>query len=229
MKTSHRKTRSAVLAAAVVLAPAGASAYVLLSPARHFASTPIQVCVRSPGHVSVTASDPDQGVTSTIHALEGTHALLAGTGWNVGRLAPLVQNAPCTTPWVLGDGNPTIAFDQMISGSCGGSCLAATFVGYFDCDPLLPDGHCVIDDADVETRRNRADRHGGPFYSLYEPCTAGREWNLEAVMVHEQGHQIGLDHSSIASATMYPTVVSCDSGNAVLAPDDLAGRDVLYP
>lgn len=224
-----KRALTVFLIAATVLAPAIAYTYTLLSPARHWASTPVQVCVNSPGHVSITADDPDGGITATIQALNNSHPLLAGTGWNVTAAGQVVNAIQCTTAWALGDGIPTIAFNEMIKGTCSGSCLAATFTGYYHCDPALPDGHCVIDDADVETRRNKADKFGGPYYSLYENgCTSGREWNIEAIMVHEVGHVLGLGHSNVVGATMYPSVSSCNSGPATISQDDIDGLRALY-
>jgi matrix metalloproteinase-8 (neutrophil collagenase) len=113
----------------------------------------------------------------------------------------VVEAIPCDAPWVLGDGTPTIAFDEKIPGTCSGSCLAATFVGFYDCD----------------------------YYSLYEPCWSGKEWNIEAIMVHEVGHVLGLGHTDVSGATMYPSVSSCKSNPATIESDDAAGLGALYP
>jgi len=216
------KAKWAITVSVLLLLPAAASTFVLLSPARHWASVPVTICVKSPGHASITANDPDGGVTATINAIN--------SGWNGVMTAGTVVNAQaCNTPWALGDGIPTIAFDQLVNGACSGSCLAVTFVGYYDCDPSLPDGHCEIVDADVLTRRNRTDRYGGPYYSESEvDCRSGREWNIEAIMVHEVGHVLGIGHSSVAGATMYPSVSSCNSSGATIEADDRAALDVLY-
>lgn len=224
--------RRVLLMAGLVLAVLGSTVaytYTLLQPVRHWASTPVHICVKSPGHVSITSADPDKGVTATIKALNGTHPKLSGTGWNVTSSGAVVNATTCSTSWKLGDGIPTIAFNEMIKGTCTGSCLAATFTGYYHCqDPLHPDGHCLIDDADVETRPNKIDAFGGPYYSLYEPCTSGREWDIEAIMIHEAGHQLGLGHSSVVGATMYPSVSSCNKNAATISSDDAAALDVLY-
>jgi len=239
MNNAKRRRFVTALLASSVLAPTAAFTYTLLNPVRHWLSTPVRICVQGPGHVSVTSADLDQGVTATLQALNGTH-LLAGTGWNVtpvGAVTEAVMVSPeavsagvCSASWKLGDGKPTIAFDEKIKGTCSGSCLAATFIGYYHCnDPLHPDGHCAIDDADVETRRNKSDRLGGPYYSLYESgCTRGGEWNLEAIMVHEVGHVLGLGHSADPSATMYPSVSSCNASPATIASDDILGLGALY-
>ena len=222
------KAKWAITVSVLLLLPAAASTFVLLSPARHWPPVPVTICVKTPGHASITASDPDGGVTATINAINN--------GWN-GTSAGQVVNAinaaddpiACGNGWSLGDGIPTIAFDQLVNGACSGSCLAVTFVGYYDCDPSLPDGHCEIVDADVLTRRNRTDRYGGPYYSESEvDCRSGREWNIEAIMVHEVGHVLGIGHSSVAGATMYPSVSSCNSSGATIEADDRAALDVLY-
>lgn len=215
----------------LLLVPLVAQTYTLLQPTRHWRSTPVQICVNSPGHVSITANDTDQGITATIEALNGTHSRLAATGWNtVPSVGTVVNASACNTPWRLGDGVPTIAFTEMISGTCSGSCLAATFTGYYHCnDPFHPDGHCLIDDADVETRRNRTDKAGGPYYSLYESgCKVAKEWNIEGIMVHEVGHVLGLGHSNVSGATMYPSVSSCQPAPATIAADDASALDALY-
>ena len=226
------KAKWAIIVTGLLLMPAAAYTYTLLSPTRHWASVPVTVCVMPPGHASITANDPDGGVTATINALNGN----AGMGWN-GTLAGWVVNAvnaannsaTCGTEWRLGDGIPTIAFDEKIKGACSGSCLAATFVSYYECNNAFPDGHCKILDSDVLTRRNRADKSGGPYYSLYESsCTSGWEYNVEAIMVHEVGHVLGIGHSNVSGATMYPSVSSCNSSGATIEADDIAALDMLY-
>jgi hypothetical protein len=226
-----RPGRRFVIAAGTVAAligPGPVDPFTLLQPARHWAAVPVQLCVNSPGHRSITANDPDGGVTATTQALNNAHPLLGGTGWNVTSVGTVVNAAGCTSAWRLGDGTPSIAFTEMIKGTCKGSCLAATFTGFYHCDPALPDGHCVIDDADVETRSNKSDKFGGPYYSLHEPCTKGREWNIEAIMVHEVGHVLGLGHSDVAGSTMAPSLASCTADSATPSADDAAALDALY-
>ena len=47
-------------------------------------------------------------------------------------------------------------------------------------------------------------------------------------MAHEVGHVIGIGHSNVSGATMYPSVSACNTGNRTLASDDFAARDNLY-
>lgn len=211
-----------IIAVVVTLMPAAAYTYTLLSPLRHWTSLPVTICVKTPGHVSI--ADGDGGVAATIGAINSQDA------WN-GTIRGVVDatNDCATQAWQLGDGQPTIALGEVVKGACSGSCLAVTFVGYYDCDPLV-NGFCAIVDADVQTRKNRADKWGGPYYSLSETggCTAGREWNIESIMVHEVGHVLGIGHTDVAGATMYPSISSCNDSKRQIAQDDKDALDALY-
>jgi len=59
-------------------------------------------------------------------------------------------------------------------------------------------------------------------------CTGTGEY-IENVATHEFGHMQGLAHSSVLSATMYPTMGGCDQTMETLDPDDIAGIEALYP
>jgi hypothetical protein len=64
-------------------------------------------------------------------------------------------------------------------------------------------------------------------YTWTTGCTAQPgAYDLESVILHENGHVAGLDHSTDRSAVMYPSyqTARCD-----LAPDDQAGLRTLYP
>ncbi|KAK4773855.1 hypothetical protein SAY87_028874 [Trapa incisa] len=51
--------------------------------------------------------------------------------------------------------------------------------------------------------------------------------DLESVAVHEIGHLLGLGHSSVTGAIMYPTI-SAQTRKVDLAADDIQGIQVLY-
>ena len=59
-------------------------------------------------------------------------------------------------------------------------------------------------------------------------CTGTGEY-IENVGTHEFGHMQGLAHSSVLTATMYPTMGGCDQTMESLDPDDISGIEALYP
>ena len=65
------------------------------------------------------------------------------------------------------------------------------------------------------------------FFSGTSGCSGG--FYIEDIAAHEFGHALGIGHSTSASATMYPSVSSCNSRNRTLDADDIAGVEALYP
>jgi len=65
------------------------------------------------------------------------------------------------------------------------------------------------------------------FFTGSTECANG--FYIADIAAHEFGHVLGLGHSTVAGATMYPSVSSCATGNRTLAPDDIAGVEALYP
>jgi hypothetical protein len=57
-------------------------------------------------------------------------------------------------------------------------------------------------------------------------CTNG--FDLAGVSTHEFGHAVGLGHSNVTGATMYPSVRACDFSLSSLANDDKAGYSAIY-
>ena len=55
----------------------------------------------------------------------------------------------------------------------------------------------------------------------------GNVINLEWVAIHEFGHGLGLDHSEIFDAVMYPFYPS-DASSIALRQDDINGIQTLY-
>lgn len=93
-------------------------------------------------------------------------------------------------------------------GTCTGSCLAATYTGYYT--------GSTIYDADIVTNST-----GYAWASAGEACSS--EMYVEGVMVHKVGHLLGLGHTNVAGATMYPPVSYCNNGPATTEADDQAG------
>ena len=52
---------------------------------------------------------------------------------------------------------------------------------------------------------------------------------IEDIATHEFGHALGLGHSTVPTATMYPSISTCSQESRTLDPDDIAGVLSLYP
>lgn len=174
-------------------------AYALLSPRRRWASTPVSVRTYYRGNATIT--DGDGGVTAVVGAIRA---------WGI------ISSSSTTSAAVRGSAPATIMLNSN-GGVCSGSCLAATLTGYY----VSQTGDDRIYDADVYTNTSVQ------FYSSRESgCSS--EYDIDGVMVHEVGHVIGIGHSSVSGATMYPSISACNTSARTLASDDIAARDDLY-
>jgi predicted Zn-dependent protease len=185
------------IAAVIVVATADpAMAYVLLSPRRTWASTPVNVPVYSAGNSTI--NDGSGGVAAVVGAIKV---------WGV------VTSASTNTAAVRGQAPATITLNNN-GHICTGSCLAATLTGYYTGN--------TINDADIYTNTKYK------YTSSKETDGCSAEYDIDGIMVHEVGHVIGIAHSNVAGATMYPTVSSCNYNNRTLEADDLAAKNDLY-
>lgn len=191
---------SLVICTIIVAASAQpAMAYVLLSPRRRWTTTPISVRTYNVGNSTIT--DGDGGVTAVVGAI---------------RVWGIISSSSTTSAAVRGSAPATIMLNT--NGSvCTGGCLAATLTGYY----TTQTGDDRINDADVYTNTAQ------PLYSSREAGCSG-EYDVDGIMAHEVGHVIGIGHSGVSGATMYPSVSACNTGNRSLAADDFAARDDLY-
>jgi len=57
-------------------------------------------------------------------------------------------------------------------------------------------------------------------------CSGG--YDLQGVATHEMGHAVGLGHSNVSGATMYPSVGACDFSTSSLSNDDKSGYSAIY-
>jgi len=174
--------------------------YTLLSPRRVWKSVPVSVPVYNRGNATVT--DSDGGVTAVINAIKT---------WGI------VGSASTSIAAVRGQAPATITLNNN-GHICNGSCLAATLTGYYH-----QEGNSTfIDDADVYTNTKVN------LTSSRESDGCSGEYDLDGIMVHEVGHVIGLGHSTVVGATMYPSVSACNFNNRTLEADDLAAKNDLY-
>ena len=183
--------------------------YVLLSPRRVWDSPPTYI-VDNRGVASITDGG-DRGVSNVVAAITSNQA------WNgAGSGTVINATAGSVAGWRLGDNIPMLNFTDP-EGVCGGSCLAATFTGFY----TQRTGDDRIDDADIVTNT------AYDWTSTSEGGCSG-EFYIEGVQVHEAGHGLGLGHTNVTGATMYPSVSSCNNGPATTEADDEAGINDLY-
>ena len=174
-------------------------AYVLLSPRRRWSTTPVTVRTYNVGNSTIT--DGSGGVNATVSAIRA---------WGI------INSSSTGSAAVRGSAPATIMLNSN-GGLCSGSCLAATLTGYYVSQP----GDDRIYDADVYT--NTAVQ----MYSSGESgCSA--EYDINGIMVHEVGHVIGIGHSNVSGATMYPSISACNTSARTLATDDINARNDLY-
>jgi hypothetical protein len=196
----------------VALAAAALHAYVLLSPRRTWDAAP-NYRVDNRGQASI-ADGGDMGRNYT------RNAIVSSAAWNGAptERTPVVNATVASiSGFRLGDGIPMLNFRDPL-GACVNGCLAATFTGYYQ---SRGNGTTRITDADIVT--NTAHN----WASAGDPCS-GSEYRIEGVMVHEIGHGLGLGHTSVSGATMFPSVSACNNGPASTETDDENGIDDLY-
>jgi hypothetical protein len=174
-------------------------AYVLLSPRRRWATTPVSVRTYNVGNNTI--ADPDKGVTAVVGAI---------------RVWGIISSSSTSSAAVRGSAPATIMLNSN-GGLCTGGCLAATLTGYYTSQT----GDDRINDADIYTNTSQ------PFYSSREAACSG-EYDIDGVMAHEVGHVIGIGHSTVTGATMYPSVSACNLGNRSLSTDDVNAKNDLY-
>lgn len=189
----------AIVTLVVAASTSPVMAYTLLSPRRRWKSTPVTVLVNNTGNSTIT--DSDHGVSAVVGAIKA---------WQI------ISSSATSSSAVRGSAPPIIMLHTN-GNVCTGSCLAATLTGYYHTEGSAT----YIDDADVYTNQ-RYD-----YTSSGETSCSG-EYDINGIMTHEVGHVIGLGHSSVAGATMYPSVAACDFGPRSLATDDINGRKDLY-
>src|SRR5262249_28498585 len=66
---------------------------------------------------------------------------------------------------------------------------------------------------------------GDAFLNSGTAFQIGTYLDLYSVLLHETGHALGLAHSTLPTAVMYPTIMSVYTG---LSADDIAGIQAIY-
>ena len=120
-----------------------------------------------------------------------------------------------------GDGQNSMFFDTAGVNFAVGSGVIAFVRSTID----LTDGHTL--DADMVF--NDHEFFASTSSPNLTPAPPGQSSvDLQAVVTHEYGHYFGLDHTSIANATMIPFIIG-DTRQRTLELDDRAGNSTIYP
>lgn len=209
-----QKRKVLSLVAGLTLVAGAVSAYVLLNPRRTWSSDPTYI-VDNRGMDSVDKAGG--GVSEVVSAINSSSAW---NGAGAGTVVTAVSGS--ISGFSLGDNVPMLNFEDPLD-VCTGNCLAATFTGYYTQSGRGNSRTYTIVDADIVTNTaydwTVVGENGG--------CS-GQEFFLEGVQVHEIGHGLGLGHSNVSGATMYPSVSSCNNNPATIEADDAAGIVDLY-
>lgn len=68
----------------------------------------------------------------------------------------------------------------------------------------------------------------GAFDIVWAIDPTPTQFDIQGVACHEFGHALGMDHSGVAGATMYPSVSAGVTANRSIDPDDIAGYQAMY-
>lgn len=148
----------------------------------------------------LTSSQQSSAITSGINAWG-----IAGSGGTT------------TKSGARNDGQNVISW-----GKLGGTTLGVTnYVTTDTSQSQVCNGNLIYRFVEVDVRFNNA-------YNWQTSSTCTNGFDLAGVSTHEFGHAVGLGHSSVAGATMYPSVASCDFSMSSLANDDKAGYSAIY-
>jgi len=119
------------------------------------------------------------------------------------------------------DGQNSMFFDTAGVNFAPGGTVIAFVRSTID----LTDGHTL--DADmVFNDRDFFCSTSSP--NLTPPPGGQSSVDLQSVVTHEYGHYFGLDHTSVANATMIPFIIG-DTRQRTLELDDQAGNSTIYP
>src|SRR5439155_12672093 len=131
--------------------------------------------------------------------------------------------APGQVPPALdaNDGQNSMFFDTAGANFAPGGSVIAFVRSTID----LTDGHTL----DADMVYNDRDFFSSTSSPNLTPAPPGQSSvDLQSVVTHEYGHYFGLDHTSVANATMIPFIIG-DTRQRTLELDDRAGNSTIYP
>ncbi|HEX7184100.1 MAG TPA: matrixin family metalloprotease [Thermoanaerobaculia bacterium] len=107
-------------------------------------------------------------------------------------------------------------------GKLGGTTLGVTnYISTDTSQSQVCNGSLIYRFTEVDVRFNNAFA-----WQTSSGCTTG--FDLAGVSTHEFGHAVGLGHTNVSGATMYPSVARCDFSISSLASDDRDGYSAIY-
>ncbi|TMQ56901.1 MAG: matrixin family metalloprotease [Candidatus Eisenbacteria bacterium] len=119
------------------------------------------------------------------------------------------------------DGQNSMFFDTAGANFAPGGSVIAFVRSTID----LTDGHTL----DADMVYNDRDFFSSTSSPNLTPAPPGQSSvDLQSVVTHEYGHYFGLDHTSVANATMIPFIIG-DTRQRTLELDDRAGNSTIYP
>ncbi len=124
-----------------------------------------------------------------------------------------------TSVFAFADGGPTTRCPSLVK-ECKGP---QTFDGFNDVGWLRIGGCCTLAVTWFSTSIDEADMALNTNFSW---STAGGDFDVETVILHENGHVAGLGHSEVDGAVMFATYHGTDRQ---LDQDDINGITFLYP
>lgn len=159
-------------------------------------------------YVNANFTDPSAGTPAQQIA-----ALQAGANsWHSQANIPFQFNYGGTTSVA------TVAYDNtnavFYSNTDGGGALAVTYY-------WMAGGSMLQFDMQFFDR-------DGTYNFVWAQTPTFQQFDIQSVAAHEFGHALGMGHSAVAGATMYPSVAPGDMGPRSLAADDIAGAQFLY-
>jgi hypothetical protein len=188
----------AAVSAALILVSGAVHAY---SSYASWASLPVTVFV-NPSNQDVTATAAVAAVQTAMNV------------WNTQPASPFrfVYGGTVSDTATAHD-HRNVAFFRNVSN---GGTIATTY-SWWDSSGHLMDADIIFWDG------------GFKFYTGSSGCTTSTPSSyIEDVGTHELGHALGLKHSSVSEATMYPTASYCSQAQRTLASDDINGVRALY-
>jgi hypothetical protein len=153
------------------------------------------------------------GPACCLSASEQQNEIVSGiNAWNIAGFG-----GSTTKSGAKKDGVNAISWSKL-----GGTTLGVTnYVSTDTSQSQVCNGNLLYRFQEVDIRFNNAFK-----WQTANSCSGG--YDLDGVATHEMGHGVGLGHSNVQGATMYPSVAACDFSLSSLASDDKNGYSAIY-